>query len=61
MSVIRIGRALLSVSYKTGLAEFAHDLARHGVKIVSTGGTAASSPAGSFPAKSSAGSSTAGA
>ena len=40
MSVIRIGRALLSVSDKTGLAEFAHNLARHGVKIVSTGGTA---------------------
>jgi phosphoribosylaminoimidazolecarboxamide formyltransferase/IMP cyclohydrolase len=41
VSVIRIGRALLSVSDKTGLAEFAHDLARHGVKILSTGGTAA--------------------
>ena len=41
MSVIRIGRALLSVSDKTGLAEFAHNLARHGVKILSTGGTAA--------------------
>jgi phosphoribosylaminoimidazolecarboxamide formyltransferase/IMP cyclohydrolase len=37
---IRIGRALLSVSDKTGLVEFAHGLARHGVKIVSTGGTA---------------------
>ncbi|HEU5310849.1 MAG TPA: bifunctional phosphoribosylaminoimidazolecarboxamide formyltransferase/IMP cyclohydrolase, partial [Candidatus Eisenbacteria bacterium] len=41
MSVLRIGRALLSVSDKTGLAEFAHNLARHGVKILSTGGTAA--------------------
>ncbi len=40
MNGIRIGRALLSVSDKTGLAEFAHGLARHGVKIVSTGGTA---------------------
>lgn len=40
MSVLRIGRALLSVSDKTGLAEFAHNLARHGVKILSTGGTA---------------------
>ena len=40
MSLIRIGRALLSVSDKTGLAEFAHHLARHGVKILSTGGTA---------------------
>jgi phosphoribosylaminoimidazolecarboxamide formyltransferase/IMP cyclohydrolase len=37
---IRIGRAILSVSDKTGLAEFAHGLARHGVKILSTGGTA---------------------
>ncbi len=42
MSGIRIGRALLSVSDKTGLVEFAHGLARHGVKIVSTGGTASS-------------------
>jgi phosphoribosylaminoimidazolecarboxamide formyltransferase/IMP cyclohydrolase len=40
VSVLRIGRALLSVSDKTGLAEFAHHLARHGVKILSTGGTA---------------------
>jgi len=38
---IRIGRALLSVSDKTGLVELATGLARHGVKIVSTGGTAA--------------------
>src|SRR5207247_10731558 len=35
---IRIGRALLSVSDKTGLIELANGLARHGVKIVSTGG-----------------------
>ncbi len=41
MSEIRIGRALLSVSDKTGLVEFANGLARHAVKIVSTGGTAA--------------------
>ena len=40
MTPIRIGRALLSVSDKTGLVEFAHGLARHGVKILSTGGTA---------------------
>ena len=40
MSEIRVGRALLSVSDKTGLAELASGLARHGVKIVSTGGTA---------------------
>jgi phosphoribosylaminoimidazolecarboxamide formyltransferase / IMP cyclohydrolase len=36
----KIARALLSVSDKTGLAEFARALARHGVEIVSTGGTA---------------------
>jgi phosphoribosylaminoimidazolecarboxamide formyltransferase/IMP cyclohydrolase len=41
VSGIRIARALISVSDKTGLAEFAHGLARHGVKIISTGGTAA--------------------
>src|SRR6185295_6985792 len=41
VSEIRIGRALLSVSDKTGLADLAAGLARHGVKIVSTGGTAA--------------------
>ena len=40
VSAIAIGRALLSASDKTGLVEFARGLARHGVKIVSTGGTA---------------------
>jgi phosphoribosylaminoimidazolecarboxamide formyltransferase / IMP cyclohydrolase len=36
----RISRALLSVSDKTGLAEFAHFLAGFGIELVSTGGTA---------------------
>ena len=36
----RIGRALLSVSDKTGIVEFARGLAELGVEIVSTGGTA---------------------
>jgi phosphoribosylaminoimidazolecarboxamide formyltransferase/IMP cyclohydrolase len=36
----KIARALLSVSDKTGLADFAKALRRHGVEIVSTGGTA---------------------
>jgi phosphoribosylaminoimidazolecarboxamide formyltransferase/IMP cyclohydrolase len=36
----KIARALLSVSDKTGLADFARALRRHGVEIVSTGGTA---------------------
>jgi phosphoribosylaminoimidazolecarboxamide formyltransferase/IMP cyclohydrolase len=36
----RISRALLSVSDKSGLAEFARALARYGIELVSTGGTA---------------------
>ncbi len=35
----RVSRALLSVSDKTGLVEFARALATHGVELVSTGGT----------------------
>jgi phosphoribosylaminoimidazolecarboxamide formyltransferase / IMP cyclohydrolase len=35
-----IGRALLSVSDKAGLVDFARTLAGHGIEIVSTGGTA---------------------
>ena len=37
---VRIRRALLSVSDKRGLVEFARGLATLGVEIVSTGGTA---------------------
>ena len=36
----KIMRALISVSDKTGVVEFAGGLARHGVEILSTGGTA---------------------
>ena len=36
----RITRALLSVSDKSGLIEFARALSRHGIALVSTGGTA---------------------
>lgn len=36
----RVRRALLSVSDKTGLVEFAARLARHGIMLISTGGTA---------------------
>jgi phosphoribosylaminoimidazolecarboxamide formyltransferase/IMP cyclohydrolase len=36
----RITRALLSVSDKTGLADFARTLAGYGVELISTGGTA---------------------
>ena len=35
----RIARALLSVSDKTGLLDFARALAAHGIELVSTGGT----------------------
>jgi phosphoribosylaminoimidazolecarboxamide formyltransferase/IMP cyclohydrolase len=37
---VRVGRALLSVSDKTGLVDFARGLADLGVELVSTGGTA---------------------
>jgi phosphoribosylaminoimidazolecarboxamide formyltransferase / IMP cyclohydrolase len=40
MATPKIKRALLSVSDKTGLVDFAMGLARYGVEIVSTGGTA---------------------
>ncbi|HMJ92546.1 MAG TPA: bifunctional phosphoribosylaminoimidazolecarboxamide formyltransferase/IMP cyclohydrolase [Allosphingosinicella sp.] len=40
MSDVKISRALLSVSDKTGLADLGRALARHGVELVSTGGTA---------------------
>jgi len=36
----RVTRALISVSDKTGLADFARALAGHGVELISTGGTA---------------------
>ena len=38
---LRIRRALISVSDKAGLVEFARELASMGVEIISTGGTAA--------------------
>src|SRR4051812_27094454 len=38
---VRVKRALLSVSNKTGVVEFARGLAGLGVELVSTGGTAA--------------------
>ena len=36
----KITRALLSVSDKSGLLEFAKALSAHGVELLSTGGTA---------------------
>ena len=40
MTSRKIARALLSVSDKTGLADFAKDLSARGVELISTGGTA---------------------
>ena len=40
MTIRKISRALLSVSDKTGLIDFARGLAGHGVMLISTGGTA---------------------
>jgi phosphoribosylaminoimidazolecarboxamide formyltransferase/IMP cyclohydrolase len=42
MTLRPIRRALLSVSDKSGLVDFARSLARHGVQLISTGGTAKS-------------------
>src|SRR5216684_480695 len=39
-SLVKIRRALISVSDKTGIVEFARELKRFGVEIISTGGTA---------------------
>jgi phosphoribosylaminoimidazolecarboxamide formyltransferase/IMP cyclohydrolase len=40
MTLVKIARAFLSVSDKTGLAQLGRALARHGIELVSTGGTA---------------------
>jgi phosphoribosylaminoimidazolecarboxamide formyltransferase/IMP cyclohydrolase len=40
MTLRNIRRALISVSDKTGLVDFAQGLAKHGVALISTGGTA---------------------
>jgi phosphoribosylaminoimidazolecarboxamide formyltransferase / IMP cyclohydrolase len=47
----RIGRALLSVSDKAGLLEFARGLKAFGVEILSTGGTANALKAAGIPVK----------
>ncbi|MEY4166393.1 MAG: bifunctional phosphoribosylaminoimidazolecarboxamide formyltransferase/IMP cyclohydrolase, partial [Acidobacteriota bacterium] len=41
VSLKKVERALLSVSDKTGIVQFARKLADHGIDLVSTGGTAA--------------------
>ncbi len=48
---IPVRRALLSVSDKTGIVEFARMLAAQGAEILSTGGTAAAIRAAGIPAK----------
>src|SRR5438270_1234901 len=48
---VRVARALLSVSDKTGILEFARGLADLGVEIVSTGGTARELAAGGIPVR----------
>ena len=40
LDLLPVRRALLSVSDKTGLLDLAHALARHGMELLSTGGTA---------------------
>src|SRR5436853_465218 len=40
MASTKIQRALISVSDKTGLVDFARRLARHQIELLSTGGTA---------------------
>jgi phosphoribosylaminoimidazolecarboxamide formyltransferase/IMP cyclohydrolase len=49
---VQIGRALLSVSDKTGIVEFARGLAELGVEIVSTGGTAGALSEAGIPVRS---------
>jgi phosphoribosylaminoimidazolecarboxamide formyltransferase/IMP cyclohydrolase len=51
MSDLRIRRALLSVSDKTGLLEFAGGLAARGIELISTGGTAAALKAAGLAVK----------
>jgi phosphoribosylaminoimidazolecarboxamide formyltransferase / IMP cyclohydrolase len=48
---VQVGRALLSVSDKTGIVEFARGLADLGIEIVSTGGTAAALSEGGIPVR----------
>src|SRR5213593_2684239 len=40
LGLVKISRALISVSDKTGIVEFARELKSFGVEIISTGGTA---------------------
>jgi phosphoribosylaminoimidazolecarboxamide formyltransferase/IMP cyclohydrolase len=48
---VRVARALVSVSDKTGIVEFARGLSELGIEIVSTGGTARELSAAGVPAR----------
>ncbi len=45
-NLVPIGRALISVSDKTGLLDLARALAAQGVELISTGGTSADAARG---------------
>ena len=51
MDTLPVRRALISVSDKTGLIDFARELAKSGVEIISTGGTAKSLNYAGVPVK----------
>lgn len=52
LDIVQVRRALISVSDKAGLVPFASALARHGVEIVSTGGTATALQQAGIPVRS---------
>ena len=49
--LVRVSRALISVSDKTGLVDLGKALAAHGVEILSTGGTAKALAEAGVPVK----------
>src|SRR5262249_25448213 len=49
--LVKIKRALLSVSDKSGLLDFAKSLVAHGVELISTGGTAKAIKDAGLPVK----------
>ena len=49
---VQVARALLSVSDKTGIVEFARGLSQLGIEIVSTGGTATALSEAGVPVRS---------
>ena len=49
--LVKIKRALLSVSDKAGLIDFAKELVAHGVELISTGGTSKAIKDAGLPVK----------